>query len=469
MITYNFQNIGSDSLYQYLYKCIKNDIVEGKLKSGEKLPSKRNFAKNLGISVITVENAYAQLIDEGYLYSIPKSGFYVADIKEFVNNEKQITEEKIVLSGGDNIYIADFASNQMDAEIFPFSVWTKISREVMADKKYELMINPPAGGVMELRKNIAGYLKTFRGMEVKPEQIIIGAGSDYLYTVLAQLFEGKAIYGVGNPGYHKIARIYDGLRVKCEYINLDEDGVKLEELIDKKVDILHISPAHHFPTGQVMPIGRRYELLGWATKKDSRYIIEDEYDSELRPNGKPIPTLQSIDVSDKVIYMNTFTKTLCSTVRISYMVLPMTLLNKYYEKLGYLSGTVSNFEQYTLSKFIEDGYFEKHINRLRNYYQKKRDMIINGFMKGKLGKHITICEEKAGVHFIIKINTTKKEDEIVSKALSKGIRLMPLSKYYAVYDKESGKMCDNEYVVNYEGISVDKIDEICDILCSVIE
>ena len=189
--------------------------------------------------------------------------------------------------------------------------------------------------------------------------------------------------------------------MKVEYakVTLDQDGVSIRELEEKRVDVIHTSPSHHFPTGIVMPVSRRYELLGWAAKSPDHYIIEDDYDSELRLTGKPFPTLQSIDVSDRVIYMNTFTKTLASTVRISYMVLPLTLTEIFYQKLSFYSCTVSNFEQYTLAKFMENGSFEKHINRLRNYYQTKRDAILQVFQKEPLGKYVTIREERGGCAF----------------------------------------------------------------------
>ena len=229
------------------------------------------------------------------------------------------------------------------------------------------MENPPCGGIMALRQAIADYLHAFRGMVVNPEQIIVGAGTEYLYGLLIQLLGDDKIYGIENPGYPKIAKIYDSMHVSYSAIDLDEHGVCIYSLEDHQIDIMHLSPSHHFPTGIITPISRRYELLGWASKDENRYIIEDDYDSELRLGGKPIPTLQSIDVSDKVIYMNTFTKTLSSTVRISYMVLPASLTELFYKKLSFYSCTVSNFEQYTLARFMESGSFEKHINRLRNY------------------------------------------------------------------------------------------------------
>ena len=457
MLTYNFSNIGSDSLYEYLYKCIKNDILQGTIKAGEKLPSKRTFAKNLGISVITVENAYEQLIAEGYIYSIPKKGFYVTDLKKEVETEKKtVTREMVPITGGESGYFADFTSNQTQSELFPFTVWTRMIREVLGENQIQLMTNPPCGGIYPLREAIAKYLKEFRDMTVLPEQIIIGAGTEYLYGLLIQLLGREKVYAVENPGYRKIAKIYRSWKVACEYIDMDEEGVQIEELQRKQVDILHISPSHHYPTGIVMPVSRRYELLGWASKSSRHYIIEDDYDSELRLGGQPIPTMQSIDVSDRVIYMNTFTKTLASTVRISYMILPPPLLEQFYERLSFYSCSVSNFEQYTLGKFIEEGFFEKHINRLRNHYHKKRDALLTAIRNSRLGDCVCISGEEAGVHFLMEIQTEKEEEEFLAAAQARGIRLSPLSAHY--HNQETERR--NVYVMNYSSVETDNAQEI---------
>lgn len=457
MITYTFTNTGSDSLYEYLYKCIKNDILQGNIRAGEKLPSKRTFAKNLGISVITVENAYEQLIAEGYIYSIPKKGFYVTDLKKEVETEKKtVTKEMVPITGGESGYFADFTSNQTQSELFPFTVWTRMIREVLGENQIQLMTNPPCGGIYPLREAIAKYLKEFRGMTVLPEQIIIGAGTEYLYGLLIQLLGTDKIYAVENPGYRKIAKIYRSWKVACEYIDMDEEGVQIGELQRKRVDILHISPSHHYPTGIVMPVSRRYELLGWAAKSNSHYIIEDDYDSELRLGGQPIPTMQSIDVSDRVIYMNTFTKTLASTVRISYMILPPPLLEQFYERLSFYSCSVSNFEQYTLGKFIEEGFFEKHINRLRNHYHKKRDILLGAIRESRLGDLVRISGEEAGVHFLMEIQTEKEEEEFLTCAQTQGIRLSPLSAHY--HNRETERK--NVYVMNYSSVQMEDTQEI---------
>ena len=369
------------------------------------------------------------------------------------------------LTEGTSGYLADFASNQTDSEIFPFAIWSKTVREVLNDNQKQLMINPPCGGILELRQAIAQYLREFRAMQVDPEQIVIGAGTEYLHGLLIQLLGNDRIYGVENPGYHKISRIYENMKVEYAKVSMDQEGVSIQELEEKRVDIIHTSPSHHFPTGIVMPVSRRYELLGWAAKSPERYIIEDDYDSELRLSGKPFPTLQSIDVSDKVIYMNTFTKTLASTVRISYMVLPLTLTEKFYQKLSFYSCTVSNFEQYTLAKFMENGSFEKHINRLRNYYQMKRDAILKAFRKEPLGRFVNIQEEGAGVHFLMQISTAKSEEEIVKEAKGKGIKLAPLSHYFDGEEKES---FENTYVVNYSSVDLQNIERAAQVLGQIL-
>ena len=473
MLTYSFENIGSDSLYEYLYKCIRDDIVMGNLLAGTKLPSKRTFAKNLGISVITVEGAYEQLRAEGYIYSVAKKGFYVSDLKYALSGLEVSGERKKTkpvktkrTEGMTQGYLADFSSNQTDSDIFPFTIWTKTIREVLSDSRIELMTNSPCGGIRELRDAIAVYLKDFRGMDVKPEQIIVGAGTEYLYGLLIQLLGNRRVYAVENPGYLKIAKVYESMKVACRYIDMDTEGISVEKLEQEGADIVHISPSHHFPTGIVMPISRRYELLGWAAKKQERYIIEDDYDSEFRLTGKPIPTLQSIDVAGKVIYMNTFSKTLASTVRISYMVLPQSLTREFYERLSFYSCTVSNFEQYTLARFIENGSFEKHINRLRNYYQNKRDQILQAFQQSSLGKLISISGEETGIHFLMHIMTGKEESEIVQLAKTRGIRMVPVSDYYHA---GTGKVLeDNTFVMNYASIDLEHIDRIVAILYEII-
>ena len=456
MITYSFADIGSDSLYIHLYKCIKNDILQGILRSGEKLPSKRNLAKNLNISIITVENAYAQLIAEGYVYSIPKKGFFVTDIKSLHNkNEPILSTENVQLSSGSSNYFADFTSNQTRSEHFPFSIWAKLTRELLTHNQQELLTNPPCGGILPLREAIAKHLKDFRDMTVAPEQIIIGAGTEYLYGLLIQLLGFDKRYAVEEPGYSKISQIYESHCISYNFAIMDSLGVKTQDLENQNIDIVHISPSHHFPTGTVMPISRRYELLGWAAKSDRRYIIEDDYDSEYRLNGQPIPTLQSIDVMEKVIYINTFTKTLASTIRISYVVLPKHLVNIFYSKMFFYSCTVSNFEQYILARFISEGYFEKHINRMRIYYRNKRDKLLHAIETSSLASYVTIFEKDAGLHFLLKINTKLSDKEFLLKMEQTGIKLSSLSQYFQTPPKE----VEHIFIINYSFVTEESMEK----------
>lgn len=459
MLTYSFVDLGSDSLYEHLYKCIKNDIMSGQLKSGDKLPSKRSFAKNLDISTITVENAYAQLMAEGYIYSLPKRGYFVSEVKTFSEKQPERVRQ-LPEKPKEETCFADFISNRTSHANFPFSIWAKLTREVLAGEDSTLLLPPPAGGIMELRKAIADHLYQFRGIDVSPEQIIIGAGTEYLYGLLIQLFGNEAVYAIEDPGYQKIAQIYTSHGVDLCYIPMDEGGVCTGVLEDSGADILHLSPSHHFPTGRVTPISRRYELLGWASKSDGRYIIEDDYDSEFRLLGRPIPALQSIDVMDKVIYMNTFSKSLSSTIRIRYMVLPQKLLKQFYEKLGFYSCTVSNFEQYTLARFISGGYFEKHINRMRNYYRNQRDILLESIRKSPLAGKIKIKEENSGLHFLMELQTEMPDELLEEKAGRMGLRISCLSRYY--HQPEQAKQ--HVLVLNYSGIDREKMAEAIEIL-----
>lgn len=457
MLTYTFSSTDAEPLYQQLYRFLKDDIVAGVLTADEKLPSKRNFAKNLGVSTITVENAYAQLIAEGFVYALPKKGFFVTDIGNAGGRRgEKSSRKKEKEQTMPNRYLADFTSNQTCQEQFPFSIWAKLMRAVLKEEREELMRNSPGAGIRPLREAIAGHLRDFRGMEVEPEQIIVGAGTEYLYGLLLQLLGFEKCYGVENPGYHKIYRIYGSHRVACSYVDMDEAGVCISSLEEKAVDVVHISPSHHFPTGIVMPVSRRYELLGWAAKREGRYIIEDDYDSEFRLTGKPVPSLQSIDVQEKVIYMNTFTKTLSSTVRISYMVLPEHLARYFSERLSFYSCTVSNFEQFVLARFIGEGYFEKHINRMRNYYHEKRDILLEQIAGSALADCCSISEEDAGLHFLMKADTGRSDEEVCAALEKEGIRVFSVAQYYA--DDRAKR--EHVFVMNYSSLEVKNIENV---------
>lgn len=466
MLTYSFNNLQGVSMYAHLYNCIKEDIMANRLQAGEKLPSKRALAKNLGISLITVENAYAQLLVEGYITSQPKRGYYVARIEQGLSphaSVKALTAKLPALKQPS--YIADFASGTVPEATFPYNTWARLLRYTLtAADEHALVGDISSGGVLALRQALAKHLYQFRGMNVDPSQIIIGAGTQILYNLIVQLLGRSNIYALENPGYPRLAAIYDSNDVFCHYLPMDKDGLRPDVLERSGANILHITPSHQFPTGILMPVSRRYELLRWAAQDSSRYIIEDDYDCEFRLYGKPVPALQSIDDNEKVIYINTFSKTLAPTFRISYMLLPPHLACLFYEKLGFYSCTVSNFEQFTLAHFIEHGHFERHLNRMRTYYRNKRDQVLTYMSKHPLSSAMRVEGEDSGLHFLIHLQTNASDTAIKQAAAEKGINVRFLSDYY--HDKTNDS--SRTLLMNYSSINDDDLLPALDKLFAVL-
>lgn len=422
MLTYELDRTIREPLYVQLYNFIRMDIESGVLTAGSKLPSKRSFAQHLGISLITVENSYSQLLAEGYIRSEVKKGYYVEKIEK-----KMETSEIFEPEETENEMLED-----SDNKLFPFTIWAKIMRDELSENQTKLLTKPPFEGVYELRKAISEHLRNFRNIQASPNQIIIGAGTEYLYMLINILFGSNYIFGLEDPGYSKIANIYNEYNIKCEYIPMTEDGMDVDYLKKNKVDIIHISPSHHFPTGAVTSIGKRYALLEWASKSPDRYIIEDDYDSEFRLSGKPISSLYGIDVIDKVIYMNTFSKSLASTIRISYMVLPKSLMKRFHERLGFFSCPVSTFEQHTLARFISEGYFERHINRMRRHYKKRKEELFEDMKKYDIFENSVISGENSGLHCVVKFDTQKTDEELLEEVVSYGFKASMMKDYYFI-------------------------------------
>ncbi len=269
------------------------------------------------------------------------------------------------------------------------------------------------------------------------------------------------------PSYSKIAMVYGSNGVWCRHIPMDKSGISVEDLRESGADVVHVSPSHHYPTGIVMPVSRRCELLSWAAEESGRYIIEDDYDWEFRLSGKPFPPLAGIDAGEKVIYMNTFTKSLASTVRISYMVLPPHLAKLYVRKLGFYACTVSNFEQYTLARFIHDGYFEKHINRMRNFYKNQRNMILAEIQNSRLAGIVKIMEADAGLHFLMAVDTKMSDEEIAGEAEKRGVRISFMTEYYSgMTDKVT--LMPHVMVINYSGIAPEAIPRAVECLAEIL-
>ena len=540
MLTLELHKNKSTPLYMQIYSYIKSEVLARRLKAGNKLPSKRALAAQLGISTITIEGAYGQLMAEGYIYAKAKSGYYISPLEsiqqaddsaadffqhntlgdaqlfsgpEKISYESGYTDNMPGASGNVNmaglsnspstsgifvpsslqstntaLYNAsseissrssitstsmpssstisskgrmshestaqtscatiDLSSNNILPESFPFSIWTKLMRHTMSENQALLLTKSPTAGIYSLRCAIAEHLLRFRGMHIQPEQIIIGAGTEYLYELIIKLIGRDKIYCVEDPGYHKLQRIYTDNGACCFSLPIDQQGMSVTALNAVRCDVIHISPSHHFPTGIITPVSRRYELLGWATS-GQRYIIEDDYDTEFRLVGKPIPSLFSMDMSSKVIYMNTFSKSLTSTIRISYMVLPMPLMEEFNRRLGYLSCTVSTFEQYTLAEFINQGYFERHINRMRNNYKKLRQLLLKELLAHPEHDKIQILQQASGLYFLLKINTTLSDRDLRSRLQQNGVHLQSLQHYYQ--NRQAAP--EHTFVVNYSSLT----------------
>lgn len=460
MLTYTLEKGGEVSLYEQLYRYIKGDILSGTLSAGEKLPSKRTLAEHLQVSVITVKNAYEQLVAEGYISGVEKRGYFVCDIDRPLTAPKgtvtvEPTEEKL--------WFMDFVASSTATEFFPFTTWAKLMRRTILERDTGLLRSTPSTGAAELRRAIARYLHQFRAMTVSPEQIIIGAGTETLYSLLVQLLGREKCYAVEDPGYSKISRIYGGNQVAVRYVPLDEAGLSVEKLRQTEADVVHLSPSHHYPTGIVMPIARRRELLRWAAEGEGRYILEDDYDSEFRFVGRPIPTLYSVDEHSRVIYLNTFSKTIAPSIRISYMILPPHLLSVYREKLGFYACTVSAFEQYTLASFLSEGHFEQHLSRMHKRYHQKRDAVIDCIRRSALAAEIT--EQDAGLHFLVRLDTKMSDEELRRRAAESGLRLALLSDYYA----DPTAAPHHVLVVNYAGLELEHLPEALERLGKIIK
>lgn len=491
MLTLNLDPNKPQPIYMQIYQYIKNEILLHHLTPGTKLPSKRSLATQLGISTITVEGAYGQLVSEGYIYARLKSGYFVSPVENYrqsmnffdqqqINNNnpqknntspdwedsipQQETQKNSELKDSPIApapHRVDLSSNSLLAENFPFSTWSRLLRHTISEKQQLLLTQSPTAGVAPLRQAIANHLRHFRGMDISPEQIVIGAGTEYLYELLIKLIGRDKIYCVEDPGYQKLRCIYRDNGACCIALPIDQQGMSVTALNTVSCDVIHISPSHHFPTGIITPISRRYELLGWAAA-GPRYIIEDDYDTEFRLVGRPIPSLFSIDMSNKVIYMNTFSKSLASTIRISYMVLPKPLMEEFNNKLNYLSCTVSTFEQYTLAEFINQGYFERHINRMRNNYKKLRQQLLKALTSHPDHERIKIRQQSSGLYFLLQIDTSLSDRDLQARLRQKGLMLQPLQHYYQ--NRQAAP--EHTFVVNYSSIASTDIHQIVDALFS---
>ena len=573
MLTYVLNRGGETSLYEQLYRALRADIESGVLAAGARLPSKRAFAKHLGVSVVTVEGALDQLVAEGYVRAVPRSGFYVQEIgpnlasfsrvsthetakppsKASFEGKSALGVAKMGVSGNDDVetleklatkdesfciacgegdvsgvrwgfrgeaslcgnaakirsnasieddraecgaswsgqndagcgaswcgqngagcgaswcgqngagrkWLADFTGATAPEGVFPYAAWARTLRRVLADESERTVLEASRPqGSPRLRAAIAAHLRGFRGMEVHPDQIVIGSGAQSLYGLLVQLLGRDLVYGVEDPGYPRLTRIYESNDVTVRPIALDGEGPALESLARAGVDVLHCTPSHQFPTGITVPVSRRRSLLEWAqggvaAPKDGaaageargrsvkassarpRYLIEDDFDCEFRMAGRPVPPLAALDGAGRVVYANTFSKTLGGAFRIGYMVLPEALAERFRDRLGFYACTVGALEQLTLARFMESGDYERHVDRQRTRYRRLLSALIDALAVSSAGDYLHFANAGAGLHFLMEVRGVEGderdgatfEERVARRAAIRGVRLAPLGRY----------------------------------------
>lgn len=415
-------------LYEQIYQYMKEEIQSGRIPAGSRLPSTRILAENLKVSRSTTQMAYEQLLSEGYIEALPCKGYFVCRIEELVRVEKNADEEFAEnRSEKEMPYAVDFSTRGIDLDSFPFNTWRRLSRNTLVDDNKEMFAVGDPQGEYELRAAIRDYLHSARGVSCRPEQILVGAGSEYLLMLLSQLLGRETGIALENPTYRQAYRVLKSLGHLVVPVKMDRYGMDVLDLEQSKTQAAYVMPSHQYPTGIVMPVKRRQELLSWAYRGENRYVIEDDYDSEFRYKGKPIPALQGYDAEDKVIYLGTFSKSIAPAIRLSYMVLPKDILKAYRKKGSFVNSTVSKVDQTIVQHFIEEGYYERHLNKTRALYKNRHDVLIEALKP--LGDICEISGEHAGVHILLTFKNGQKERNLIEKAKKADIRVYGLSDY----------------------------------------
>lgn len=440
-----------EPLYLQLYKYIRKEIELGNIAPGDKLPSIRSLSAKLGISITTVRTAYDQLSMEGYILSRDKSGYLVNALdmgdSAKVSSSPQKAEDK-ENQRHDNIY---------DERCFDFVKWKKCLSYTMIYNKAHLLAEADYQGEYELREQVARYVFQSRGVHCSSEDIVIGAGTQQLLMILSALLkkQNKKTIGIENPGYFLSENIFSSQGFEICHLPLDKEGVQLSQDQTPKLDLLYVSPSHQFPTGIVMSASRRSNLLSWASQDQGGYIIEDDYDSELRYFGRPVPALKAMDKNDRVIYMGSFASTLLPSIRISYLVLPKELLLLYKNMKNAYSQGVSIVDQLTLCQFIQDGHYQRHIRRIRRIYSEK-SAVLSEFIKKTFGDNIKIISNTSGLFMILQIQTKSTEQELAMALREEGIKATP----YGSYEKREYSPKERLLLLYFYNIKTGELMEI---------
>ena len=422
---------GSGPLYQQLYTALVRLIRTGKIAANTRLPGKRTLAAQLGISVNTVDTAYQMLAAEGYVESRPRSGFVVRELVQELPCPAVPVPMPTIPEHTAPVFRFDLRTGSVDPELFPFHTWGRIQKELLYSSPQLLAHGSPQGDV-NLRTALARYLAAYRGVQCSPEQIVVGAGLEYLLGLLAPLLGG--VCAVEDPGYGPTRHILENSGLPCRSAAVDKNGLSVESLNETGANLCYITPSHQFPTGVTMSAPRRAALLHWAAQMPERYILEDDFDAEFRFDQKPLPSLQGMaGASGPVVYLSTVSRNLAPSIRLAYMVLPQRLVPRWKRRYGSYANTVSRFEQQTFCRFLEDGYFTRHLNRTRNTCRKRRDALVSALQDAFGRDGIRFSGLHTGTHLLIALPNGPDESVMVQAAADAGIHLTGLSSYYHAY------------------------------------
>lgn len=438
-------------LYKQIYEWVKGEIQGKNYRPNDKLPSKRKLSEHLGVSINTIDAAYCQLIDEGYIMALPKRGYFVCEIDEY-HNINIIQHENTQGAKQESVIRVDFSPSDIDPAAFPYKIWRNLFKSCFDEADPGILRRTVAQGDVNLRRELVTFLHSSRGVNCHEKQIVIGAGTENSLRTLSLILSKDTCIALENPVYRKAYKTFAYMGHEILPIPIDDKGIEVEPLQGLSHVAVYVTPSHQFPLGISMPIGRRVELLNFANRAEGRYIIEDDYDSEFRYIRKPIPSLQSIDKNGKVIYIGTFSTSIAPSVRMSYMVLPMSLLNVYHKKYSEFGSEVSILEQKMVAKFIAEGNYEKHLNKMRKLYKDKRGHLIKEL--SVLGDSIQIIGESAGNHLLIKLLTMNSENDMCLAAGKNGVKVYPVSNY--LIGPRSDKY-QNTFLLGYGALSKEEI------------
>ena len=424
-----------EPLYIQIYSQLKKEILEGVLKEHQVLAGSRSLAKTLNVSRNTVDNAYSQLLAEGYIRSKKGIGYIIMKVPELNISERKnpviITRTQIVKNINQHKVLYDLTNSSYTSDLFPKSLWKRYTLEGLERLESEAKISSyqDKQGELYLRRNLLSYLERIRGVRCDESQIVITCGVQQSIDYICKLMSSdRSTILMEEPGFYKVASVFTNNGIKIQTVPVDENGIVVSRLpMLPNVFAVYSTPSHQFPTGATLPIDRRYELLEWVKQNDV-YIIEDDFDSEQRYYSKPIPSLQSIDLNNSVIYLGTFSKGLSPSIRMGYMILPPQLMQIYFDKFETYNSTVPLLNQYVIARLIETGQYDRHIRRLNNVFRKRLELFLSEFSDVK--EKIKITSNGSGQYFLLEFSEEAMQDELIEKALEHGVRVYSTMQFW---------------------------------------